>query len=1226
MRAATTILLSFIVIALLQPTVARAQLSSPESVAYWGGEYYVSNAGNGRITKQNGATVFAGLTQPKGMAMRFSAIHVADVTVVRAYDLNSYASLFSVTIPGAQSLNDIALDADGNIFVSDMQANKIFKIHNSTHFVTTIASAGITSPNGIWVDGPNRRLIVVSFRANSPIQAVDTATGNVTTLATTSLSNLDGITADAYGNFYISSWGSGSIYHYNGTFTDGPHLVASGYDGPADIFFNSSGNTLAIPVMNSNSLQFVNLAVSITTSVIAGTSFNAGDPVTVPFTVTGTFWPGNIFTAQLSDASGSFNNPTSIGSLTGTSSGSISCTIPASASTGFQYRIRVISSAPICAGLQSNTTLSVYGNNPLTFNRIVNNWPTIECYFTVTCNKQVTGVYNKSLFKVMEDSVEVPSFDLWCPDSNMRCARSISLVFDASGSMGGAGNAGAKAAGNAFVDLLDPTMDEAAVIWFNTMVTVQQGMTNSQDLLHAAVNALPASGGTAVWDGAYFGLLELINNGVNQCRAVILLTDGEDNSSSRGISEIISLANRNRVRVFTIGLGGPINSAQLEAIATLTGGRYYEVSNASQLTAIYQEISTILLQGFKECLITYQATCMDGATRKVELVLNNFCGTSDTKSKLFRALRDTTTFTPVRIKLDTMTVQKNTAFSLPLMILDAPGRMKPGTITILYDNAQFAYQSIVTNTYLLNGIPVTVTPISGGITVRIDGSPLIQQSGVLAMLRFLAPNVNQSSQFEFRLQSVQFDAGCLMPRLESGQVRIEGNPLPSITANGPLSFCDGGSVTLTAQDGFISYTWSTGEKTKSIVVTKSGTYTVTVVDAQSRTGTSQPVAITVWPIPTPAITPPGPVTICPGKSIDLDAGPGFVEYTWSTGAKTRMLTVTTAGDYTVAVRDANGCVGSSQKVTVTVAPLTVTVTVDGPTTFCEGGSVRLDAGAGYASYRWSTGETTRFIVVRQSGVYACTATDASGCSGLSQPVPVTVQAAPTALLTVIGSTTLCEGDSVILDAGAGFVFYQWSTGASTQRITVRLAGAYYAIVENAAGCRDTSNLVTITILQRPAKPAITRNANTLAITVQGRSYQWSMNGSAIPGEVNQYLFLTQIGTYTVTVTGENGCSSTSDPFLVDKLLGIENPAEAGGFDLFPDPNEGVFVVSLRTERPGSVELTVVNTLGQIVEQFRSEHAEGAFRREIRLGGRPSGMYIVHVRAEGLNLFRKMYKR
>jgi len=276
----------------------------------------------------------------------------------------------------------------------------------------------------------------------------------------------------------------------------------------------------------------------------------------------------------------------------------------------------------------------------LNLKRITVNWPTIEMYFSVGCNGNPAYNMAKQDFKIFENGVEVKEFTLWCPDPTIRCAISVALVFDASGSMGGSGNAGAKLAGHAFVDLMDGVLDEAAVIWFTSVVTVYQAMTSIKPMLHSAVDALPAAGMTAVWDGCYAGIIELVNNGVNQCRAVIVMTDGGDNSSSRTPAEIISLANRNRIRVFTIGLGGNINATELEMIALLTGGRYYQTPNAGQLAAIYSEISTIIFQGFQECVITYQRECADGGMRTVELQLVNFCGGTDVKTKTYRAPLD----------------------------------------------------------------------------------------------------------------------------------------------------------------------------------------------------------------------------------------------------------------------------------------------------------------------------------------------------------------------------------------------------------------------------------------------------------------------------------------------------------------------------------------------------------------------------------------------------------
>lgn len=101
--------------------------------------------------------------------------------------------------------------------------------------------------------------------------------------------------------------------------------------------------------------SFACASISVTTGVIAGAPFcvtaSTGAPVTVPFTSIGTFNPGNIYTAWLSDATGSFAAPTNIGTLASTAnSGNIAATIPAGTPSGTMYRIRVDASDPATTG------------------------------------------------------------------------------------------------------------------------------------------------------------------------------------------------------------------------------------------------------------------------------------------------------------------------------------------------------------------------------------------------------------------------------------------------------------------------------------------------------------------------------------------------------------------------------------------------------------------------------------------------------------------------------------------------------------------------------------------------------------------------------------------------------------------------------------------------------------------------------------------------------------
>jgi len=227
----------------------------------------------------------------------------------------------------------------------------------------------------------------------------------------------------------------------------------------------------------------------------------------------------------------------------------------------------------------------------------------------------------------------------------------------------------------------------------------------------------------------------------------------------------------------------------------------------------------------------------------------------------------------------------------------------------------------------------------------------------------------------------------------SAATSVTVNPLPqaTITAGGPTSFCAGGSVTLTASAG-ASVRWSNGATMQSISVTASGSFSVTVTDANGCSATSSPVAVAV-DTPSAAITVSGPTTFCAGGSVVLTASSGAA-YLWSNGATTQSITVGASGAYSVTVTDAGGCSATSAPAAVTVNPLpSPVITASGPTAFCAGGLVTLTSSAA-ASYAWSTGATTRSIVVTASGTVSVTVTDANGCAATSATTAVTVMAAP----------------------------------------------------------------------------------------------------------------------------------------------------------------------------------------------------------------------------------------
>jgi hypothetical protein len=240
-------------------------------------------------------------------------------------------------------------------------------------------------------------------------------------------------------------------------------------------------------------------------------------------------------------------------------------------------------------------------------------------------------------------------------------------------------------------------------------------------------------------------------------------------------------------------------------------------------------------------------------------------------------------------------------------------------------------------------------------------------------------------------------------------VSVTVNALPNVSAGANQSLCAGTAVTLNGS-GATSYAWNNNvQNGVAFTPNATQTYTVTGTNANGCTNTAQ-VTVTVNALPTPSISYVGSPILCQGSVLALNSTAGS-SYLWSNGQTTQTIQVTQGGAYTVQVSNANGCVGTSNAVTLTVNPLPApSITAQGPTTFCQGGSVVLTS-TGATSYSWSTNATTQSITVTTSGLYQVTVVDNKGCSGSSAPIQVTVLSPPNAAITSIGATALCAGQS-----------------------------------------------------------------------------------------------------------------------------------------------------------------------------------------------------------------------
>ena len=293
------------------------------------------------------------------------------------------------------------------------------------------------------------------------------------------------------------------------------------------------------------------------------------------------------------------------------------------------------------------------------------------------------------------------------------------------------------------------------------------------------------------------------------------------------------------------------------------------------------------------------------------------------------------------------------------------------------------------------------------------------------------------------------------------EVEVITSPfIPVINVQGSTTICEGSSVTLSSSE-VSGNTWSTNETSNSIEVSQAGNFILTVTNSNGCSSTSEAVSIFVANNPTPTISAAGNTTFCQGGNVQLSSSESTGNI-WSNNSQLSSIDVTNSGDYSVTVTDINGCVGTSNIVSVIVNPLPAipTISANGPLTFCQGNNVVLTASSNGGN-SWSNQATTNSITINAAGSYTVTNTNSNGCSATSLPTVVSVNSNPTA------SASLTS-ENVVTGSPAG-MNYQWINCTTNQQIagansinyTAPANGSYAVIVTNNSGCKDTSSCVTV---------------------------------------------------------------------------------------------------------------------------------------------------------------------
>jgi len=349
------------------------------------------------------------------------------------------------------------------------------------------------------------------------------------------------------------------------------------------------------------------------------------------------------------------------------------------------------------------------------------------------------------------------------------------------------------------------------------------------------------------------------------------------------------------------------------------------------------------------------------------------------------------------------------------------------------------------------------------------------------------------------------------------------------------TLCAGDSLSLHSSVVNAQYLWSTGSTADHITVNQTGTYWIAVNNGNCIvTDTIQ----VIFHLP-PSLSLGNDSTLCANASLVLHGGnPGAI-YLWQNGSQADSFVVTQPGIYWLQLQQYGCTVKDSINIAYYVVPV---IDLGTDLSFCTGDSAALSAGNGFSQYLWSTGAVSQQIVVTNIGNYSVIGTTIDGCKAYDTIRVLNLFSLPVVQLN--HDTTLCTGDSRLLDAGSGFISYLWNDGSSSRTKLVNGIGSYAVTVTNNNGCRGSDTTFIKKLLPLPTNflPPDTVICSYGTLDIQSAQvysqYLWSNNSNT------RKISVSLPGIYWLKVTDNNYCRGT-DTIIInpkDCLKGLYVPS------------------------------------------------------------------------------------
>ncbi len=345
---------------------------------------------------------------------------------------------------------------------------------------------------------------------------------------------------------------------------------------------------------------------------------------------------------------------------------------------------------------------------------------------------------------------------------------------------------------------------------------------------------------------------------------------------------------------------------------------------------------------------------------------------------------------------------------------------------------------------------------------------------------------------------------------ESVEVQVIPYPNPEIAISGETSFCEGESATLSVDPSATAVEWYldgvllAGEE-PNIEVQDAGTY-YAILSNQDCSLQTNSVEIQVIPSPSPEIALSGEASICEGESVTLSADPSATGIEWYLdgellGENGAEIEAQEGGTY-YAILSNQACTIQTESVEIQVIPYpNPGIALSGETSFCEGESVLLNVDPDANAIAWYLngellGSEEPQIEVQEGGVYYAILSN-QDCSVQTESVEIQVIPSPSPEIALLGETSICEGESVTLQADASATQIAWYLDGELlegdqAQIDAQAGGTYYAILSNEV-CTVQTDAVEIEVIPYPSPEIALEGESSIC---EGESVLLSVDASA----------------------------------------------------------------------------------------------------------------------------------